>query len=60
MTSKNSPEASSPPESDEDGNTPYRGKIIHRNLDGSYSIDDAAQHYPTLAAAKQALDAALR
>ena len=37
---------------------PYRGKIIHHNADGSYSINDISAHFPTLAAAKLALDSA--
>ena len=35
---------------------PFRGKIIHHNADGSYSINDISEHFPTLAAAKLALD----
>jgi hypothetical protein len=37
---------------------PYRGKIIHHNADGSYSINDISAHFPSLAAAKLALDSA--
>jgi hypothetical protein len=37
---------------------PYRGKIISHNADGSYSASDISAHFPTLAAAKLALDSA--
>ena len=36
----------------------YRDKVIYRNVDGSYSVNDLAEHFPSLEAAKLSLDTA--